>query len=89
MAREAAGRSIVLLKNDAKILPLDPAKIRRMAVIGTHARNTPIGGYSDVPKHVVSVLDAMQEAGRGKFAVDYAEGVRAFLEKRKPVWKAQ
>jgi beta-glucosidase len=76
LAREAAGKSIVLLKNDAKILPLDAAKIRRMAVIGTHARNTPIGGYSDVPKHVVSVLEAMQEAGKGRFVVDFAEGVR-------------
>jgi beta-glucosidase len=76
LAREAAGKAIVLLKNEKQLLPLDAAKIRRMAVIGTHARNTPIGGYSDVPKHVVSVLEGMQEAGKGRFAVDYAEGVR-------------
>ena len=48
----------------------------RMAVIGTHARDTPIGGYSDVPGHVVSVLEGMQEAGKGRFAVAYSEGVR-------------
>ena len=59
-------RPIVLLKNDKHLLPLDPAKIRRMAVIGTHARDTPIGGYSDVPSHVVSVLEGMQEAGEGQ-----------------------
>jgi beta-glucosidase len=76
LAREAAGKAIVLLKNDKQLLPLNAAKIRRMAVIGTHARDTPIGGYSEVPKHVVSVLEAMQEAGKGRFAVDYAEGVR-------------
>ena len=76
LAREAAGRAIVLLKNDKQLLPLDPSQIRRMAVIGTHARDTPIGGYSDIPKHVVSVLEGMQEAGKGRFAVDYAEGVR-------------
>jgi beta-glucosidase len=76
LAREAADKAIVLLKNDNELLPLDPAKIRRMAVIGTHARDTPIGGYSDVPKHVVSVLEGMQEAGHGRFAVDYSEGVR-------------
>ena len=45
-------------------------------MLGTHARDTPIGGYSDVPRHVVSVLEGLQEAGRGKFAVDYSEGVR-------------
>jgi beta-glucosidase len=76
LAREAADKAIVLLKNERGLLPLDPAKIRRMAVIGTHARDTPIGGYSDVPKHVVSVLEGMQEAGKGRFAVDYSEGVR-------------
>jgi beta-glucosidase len=81
LAREAAGRTIVLLKNDLKLLPLDSAKIRRMAVIGTHAKDTPIGGYSDVPRHVVSVLEGMQEAGKGRFAVDFAEGVRITQER--------
>jgi beta-glucosidase len=47
-----------------------------LAVLGTHAKDTPIGGYSDVPKHVVSVLEGLQEAGKGRFAVDYSEGVR-------------
>ena len=81
LAREAANKSVVLLKNDAKLLPLDPAKIRRMAVIGTHAKDTPIGGYSDVPRHVVSVLEGMQEASKGHFAVDFAEGVRITQER--------
>jgi beta-glucosidase len=76
LAREAADKAIILLKNDRGLLPLDPTKIRRMAVLGTHARDTPIGGYSDVPNHVVSVLEAMQEMGKGRFAVDYSEGVR-------------
>lgn len=76
LAREAAQKSIVLLKNDKKILPLDATKLDRVAVIGTHARDTPIGGYSDIPNHVVSVLEGMQSAGKGQFAVDYAEGVR-------------
>jgi beta-glucosidase len=76
LAREAAAKAIVLLKNDKGLLPLDARKIQRIAVLGTHARDTPIGGYSDVPRHVVSVLEGLQEAGRGKFAVDYSEGVR-------------
>jgi beta-glucosidase len=81
LAREAADRTIVLLKNDKQLLPLNSAKIRRLAVIGTHARDTPIGGYSDVPKHVASVLEGMQEAGKGRFVVDYAEGVRLTRER--------
>lgn len=76
LAREAAVRSMVLLKNQNNLLPLDPAKVGKMLVVGTHARDTPIGGYSDVPRHVVSVLEGMQQAAQGRFAVDYAEGVR-------------
>jgi beta-glucosidase len=76
LAREAAGRAMVLLRNQNDLLPLDASRIHRMAVIGTHARDTPIGGYSDVPRHVVSVLEGMQEESRGRFQVDFAEGVR-------------
>lgn len=76
LAREAARQSMVLLKNDQGLLPLDAGKIKRMAVIGTHANDTPIGGYSDVPSHVVSVLEGMRAEGKGKFQVDYAEGVK-------------
>ncbi len=76
LAREAAVRSMVLLKNRNSLLPLDPARVGKMLVVGTHARDTPIGGYSDVPRHVVSVLEGMQQAAQGRFSVDYAEGVR-------------
>lgn len=76
LAREAAARSMVLLRNQGNILPLDASRIRRMAVVGTHARDTPIGGYSDEPRQVVSVLEGMQREGRGRFQVDYAEGVK-------------
>ncbi|AJP72243.1 glycoside hydrolase family 3 N-terminal domain-containing protein [Sphingomonas hengshuiensis] len=76
LARQAARESIVLLKNAEGLLPLDASGIKRMAVIGTHAKDTPIGGYSDLPNHVVSVLEGMQTEGKGKFAVDFAEGVR-------------
>ena len=76
LAREAAQRSIVLLRNEGGFLPLDPGKIGRVLVVGTHARDTPIGGYSDEPKQVISVLEGMQKAAAGRFPVDYSEGVR-------------
>jgi beta-glucosidase len=76
LAREAALRSIVLLRNEGNLLPLDESGIKRLAVLGTHARDTPIGGYSDEPRHVVSVLEGIRSAAKGRFAVDYAEGVR-------------
>jgi beta-glucosidase len=76
LAREAAGKAIVLLKNDRNLLPLNAGRIHRLAVLGTHAKDTPIGGYSDVPGHVVSVLEGIRDEAHGRFAVDYSEGVR-------------
>jgi beta-glucosidase len=78
LARHAAQEAMVLLKNDQHLLPLDPAKVGRLLVVGTHARDTPIGGYSDVPRHVVSVLEGLQAEAKasGKFSVAYSEGVR-------------
>jgi beta-glucosidase len=76
LAREAARRSIVLLRNEANLLPLDEGRIKRLAVLGTHARDTPIGGYSDEPRQVVSVLEGIRTAAKGRFEVDYAEAVK-------------
>jgi hypothetical protein len=63
LAREAAAGDGAA-RNEGNVLPLDASRIRRMAVLGTHARDTPIGGYSDVPRHVVSVLEGLQEEAR-------------------------
>jgi len=82
LARKAATRTAVLLKNkvDEKgvgLLPLAPNKVGKLLLVGTHAKDTPIGGYSDKPRHVVSVYEALQkEAQAGGFTLDYSEGVR-------------
>lgn len=77
LARRAAQRAMILLKNDDGTLPLRAEGLGRLAVLGTHAVDTPIGGYSDVPRHVVSVLEGLEaEAGDGGFEVVYSEGVR-------------
>jgi len=75
LAREAAQRSVVLLKNDG-LLPLDPAQIGKLAVIGPHAQDTPLGGYSEIPRHVVSVVEGLEAAANGRYQVAFAEGVR-------------
>jgi len=77
LARRAATRTAVLLKNDKGLLPLDGKKVGKVLLLGTHAKDTPIGGYSDVPRHVVSVYDGLQaEAKAQGFELAYAEGVR-------------
>ncbi len=82
LAREAATRSAVLLKNDNGLLPLDGKKVGKVLLLGTHAKDTPIGGYSDVPRQVVSVYDGLKaESQRQGFQLDYREGVRITEER--------
>src|SRR5262249_43393926 len=53
LAAEAARRSIVLLKNDAGILPLDRSRLKSVAIIGPNPDRAHLGGYSDDPRHTV------------------------------------
>lgn len=65
LAREAAQKSIVVLRNDGALLPLDPDRLRRVAVIGRLASvaNLGDGGSSDVhPPSVVTPLDGLRAA---------------------------
>jgi beta-glucosidase len=76
IARKAADEAIVLLKNDGKLLPLDPAKIRNLAVIGPNADKIRLGNYSGTPPYFVTVLDGIRKRLGGKANVSFAEGVR-------------
>lgn len=65
LAREAAQKSIVLLRNQNHLLPLDAARLRRIAVIGDLAArpNLGDGGSSNVhPPYVVTPLDGLRAA---------------------------
>lgn len=73
LAREAAGRSIVLLKNDDRILPLDRAQ--RIAVVGAFAAEPRFQGAGSSlinPTRVDAAIDAIREAAEGD--VSYAAG---------------
>ncbi|HTM81524.1 glycoside hydrolase family 3 N-terminal domain-containing protein [Asticcacaulis sp.] len=77
LAREAATRTAVLLKNEKSLLPLDGKKVGKMLVLGHYAQEVPLGCYSDVPRHLVSVLDGLKAEGKASgFDVIYKEGVR-------------
>ena len=56
LALETARRSLVLLKNQNNILPLDLSKLKTIAIIGPTAATCELGGYSGVPKVQISPL---------------------------------
>jgi beta-glucosidase len=63
IARRAAGEAFVLLKNDGALLPLNPRKIRTLAVIGPNAETLRVQG--DGSSHVragrkVSLLESLR-----------------------------
>ena len=75
--RRLAQETIVLLKNEKQLLPLDPVKVRRIAVIGELADRPNVmgGGSSHVsPHYVVSPLEGIQSRAAGSIEVHYVPG---------------
>ncbi len=76
LARKAAQDSIVLLKNENNLLPLDQQKVHKTAVIGYQANSTIDCGAAvvvGVPAYAVTPLEGLQER-LGKENVLYAPG---------------
>ncbi|MFO1478316.1 MAG: glycoside hydrolase family 3 N-terminal domain-containing protein [Verrucomicrobiota bacterium] len=76
LALRAARDTITLLKNDGGLLPLNPAKLKSIAVIGPNADRVLLGGYSGVPKSNVTVLEGIKARLGGSVNVLYSEGCR-------------
>ena len=76
LALKAARQSMVLLKNEGNMLPLDKSKVKKLAIIGPNADKCLLGGYADVPKQTVSPLQALKEKYGKDVEILYAEGTR-------------
>ena len=76
LARKVADEAIVLLQNKSNILPLDPGKIKTLAVIGPNASKKRLGTYSSTPPYYVTVLDGIRNRVGTDTKVVYAEGCR-------------
>ena len=72
LAREAARESITLLKSECCLLPLDPARHRTVAVVGTHADRVFTDWYSGSLAYAVTARQGLSEAVE---TVVHAEGV--------------
>ena len=73
--RQVAEKSMVLLKNDGT-LPLKADKIKQLAVIGPHADEVLLGGYSSIPRQTVSIVDGLRQKLKGKAKVEFAPGTK-------------
>lgn len=80
---ETAKRTLVLLKNQNNILPLNKKKIKSLAVIGPNAnsRAALIGNYHGTASRYYTVLDGIEDAVSEETRVYYAEGCDIYKEK--------
>jgi beta-glucosidase len=76
LARDVARASLVLLKNDRHTLPL-ALPLKSIAVIGTDASESRLGGYSGPGIKRVSILDGIRERA-GRTTVRYVPGPGRF-----------
>ena len=61
LARKVTDESIVLLKNSNDTLPLDAARVKKVAVIGPYADTVALDWYSGTPPYTVSPLAGIQK----------------------------
>jgi beta-glucosidase len=76
LAREAAQKTLVLLKNEKDLLPLDLSKLKTIAVIGPNAADVHVGGYARDPVHGVSILEGIRAHVGNRATVLYAQGCK-------------
>ncbi len=77
IAEAAAVEAVVLLKNEGDLLPLEPATLKRLAVVGPNAaaRRIQGGGSSQVrTDRRVSILSALEDRLAGRAEVLHADG---------------
>jgi beta-glucosidase len=79
LALRAARESVVLLKNDG-VLPLNRAKIKRIAVIGANADSVPmlLGNYNGTPARPVTILNGIEKIAGAISEVTYAHGGKTY-----------
>lgn len=84
LARKASLESIVLLKNEGNLLPLNK-KIRSIAVIGEDATEGRQGGYSGPGNGVINILEGITQRAGEKVKVMYAQGCKRIHKEWSPV----
>jgi beta-glucosidase len=72
LARKATEKSIVLLKNENMLLPLNKDKIKSIAVIGPSANSVISDWYSGTPPYKISILKGIKNAVGENVIIRYA-----------------
>jgi beta-glucosidase len=74
LARRVTDESIVLLKNEGNLLPIDSSKTTRIAVIGPLANRVALDWYSGTPPYAVTPLDGIRTRAGTATSVTFSNG---------------
>jgi beta-glucosidase len=77
LAREAAEKSMVLLKNDKSLLPLDKSRVKTLAVVGRLADTEDIGDHGSsrvYPPYVITPLKGLHRYLGANTQISYESG---------------
>jgi len=83
--RNTAAESIVLLKNDNDILPLQPTMLKKVAIVGGNAKALVFSGGGSAslkPSYFVSPFNGIVGALPKGVEITYSEGARGEQNKR-------
>ena len=83
LAVEAAQKSVVLLKNENNLLPLNKNRLKTIAVIGPNAnnRNALVGNYNGTAARYVTVLEGIQDYLGEDVQVVTSEGCHLYRDR--------
>lgn len=76
LARKAAQQSMVLLKNENKLLPIDQNRYKSLMVIGPNAASIPalVANYHGMSGDMVTFVEGITEAAGAGMGVQYDQG---------------
>jgi beta-glucosidase len=74
LARKTTDESIVLLKNEGNLLPLQASTLKRIAVIGPLADKVALDWYSGTPPFVITPLAGIRARAGKTTEVTYSDG---------------
>jgi beta-glucosidase len=76
LSQQIAEESIILLKNDKQLLPLNINNLKSLAVIGPNANQVQYGDYSSTRdnRSGTTILDGIKQLTGDKLQINYAKG---------------
>lgn len=81
--KRAAEKSVVLLKNEGNLLPLDKNKYKTMGIIGPNANNRKalVGNYEGTASRYVTIAEGIQDYVKDDVRIFFSEGCHLYKER--------